>query len=170
MICYPLLNIFWIYYVFIYAFVLAGIRREFLLRVEEETINFVLLLSWKKSRFSVIFIYLAWMNFPAGPFTKITWAKCVTLIIFAKTSRKLTNISHSPSESTRKFIDALKAFFNFSFVCFHWKITWHLGKVNKKFKTWRVSNWIDAQPSCLGCASFNVPPCLLSKTTDKLLL
>ena len=35
-------------------------------------------------------------------------------------------------KSTTKFLHILKAFPNFSFVCFHWKITWHLGKVNKK--------------------------------------
>ena len=45
---------------------------------------------------------------------------------------------------------------NFSFVCFHWKITWHLVKVNKKSKIERVSNWIEAQSSCLGSMSFNV--------------
>ena len=59
----------------------------------------------------------------------ITWAKYVTLAIFAKT---------------------LKAFRNFSlffFFCFHWKITWHLGKVNKKVKSERVRNWIDARVS-----------------------
>ena len=31
---------------------------------------------------------------------------------------KLTNISQSPSQITRKFLHALKAFLNFSFVCF----------------------------------------------------
>ena len=81
----------------------------------------------------------------------ITWAKYVTLAIFAKT---------------------LKAFRNFSlfFFCFHWKITWHLGKVNKKVKSERVRNWIDARFSCFGFTSFNVPSCLLPKTTNKLLL
>ena len=49
---------------------------------------------------------------------------------------------------------------NFSFVCFHGKITWHLSKVNKKVKTERISSWIDAQSSCLVFKSFNVPPCL----------
>ena len=71
---------------------------------------------------------------------------------------------------TRKFLHAIKAFPNFSFACFHWKITWHLRKVNKKVKGERISNWIDAQSSCLGFTSFNLSLCLLSKTTDKLLL
>ena len=71
---------------------------------------------------------------------------------------------------TRKFLHEIKAFPNFSFACFHWKITWHLRKVNKKVKGERVSNWIDAQSSCLGFTSFNLSLCLLSKTTDKLLL
>ena len=63
------------------------------------------------------------------------------------------------------------AFPNFSFVCFHWKITWHIGKVNRKIKTERVNNWIDAQSSCLGSrVSTPPPPCLILKTTDKLLL
>ena len=39
----------------------------------------------------------------------------------------------------------------------------------QKVKTVRVSNWIDAQFSCLRFTNFNVPPCLLPKTTDKLL-
>ena len=44
--------------------------------IEEGSINFVLLLCWKrgkqkKRRFYVIFIYLAWINFPVGPFAKI---------------------------------------------------------------------------------------------------
>ena len=80
----------------------------------------------------------------------------------------------SPSQallkSKWKFLHALKAFPNVSSVCFHWKITWHLGKANKKVKTERVSNWIDAQSSCLGLTSFNVPSCWLPKTTDYLLL
>ena len=54
------------------------------------------------------------------------------------------------------------------FVCFDWKITWHLDKINKKVKTERVSSWIDAQSSCL--ISFNIPPSLLPKITNKLLL
>ena len=33
----------------------------------------------------------------------------------------------------------------------------------------RVSNWIAAQSSCMEFTSFNVPPCLLPKTTDELL-
>ena len=39
-----------------------------------------------------------------------------------------------------------------------------------KVKTEGVSSCIDAQSSCLGFTSFNVPPCLVPKTTDKLLL
>ena len=64
-------------------------------------------------------------------------------------------------KSMQNFLHGLKASPNFSFFCFHWKLTRHLGKVNKKVK--RVSNWIDTQ-----FTSFNVPPCLLPKTTDKL--
>ena len=41
-------------------------------------------------------------------------------------------------------------------VCFYRKITWHFRKVKKKVKTERVSNWTDAQSSCLKLASFNV--------------
>ena len=59
---------------------------------------------------------------------------------------------------------------SFSFICFHWKITWHHGKVNKKIKTKRVSNWIDAQSLGLGYTSFNFRSWWLPKTTDKLLL
>ena len=54
------------------------------------------------------------------------------------------------------------------FVCFDWKITWHLDKINKKVKTERVASWIDAQSSCF--MSFNIPPSLLPKITNKLLL
>ena len=57
------------------------------------------------------------------------------------------------------------AFPGFSFVNFHWKITWYFGKVNKKIKTERISCWTDAQ-----FTRFNVRPCSLSKTNDKLLL
>ena len=32
----------------------------------------------------------------------------------------------------RLFLHVFKAFPNFSFVCFHWKIIWNLRKVNKK--------------------------------------
>ena len=101
----------------------------------------------------------------------ITWAKYVTLTILAKTPRKIDKyISNCKVKSTRKFLHALKAFRNFSFFCFPWKITWHLDKVNNKVKSERVRNWIDAQSSCLGFTSFNVPSCLLPKTTNKLLL
>ena len=72
--------------------------------------------------------------------------------------------------STRIFLYTPKTFSNFSFLCFHWKITWHLGKVTKIVKTERVSNWIDAQSSCLGFPSFNVPASWLPKRTNKLLL
>ena len=44
----------------------------------------------------------------------------------------------------------LRHFLTFIFVCFHWKITWYLGKVNKKVKTERASNWIDTKSLCLG--------------------
>ena len=52
-------------------------------------------------------------------------------------------------KSMQKFLHILKAFHIFSFVCFHWKKTWYLGKVNKKVKTERVRNWIEAHFSCL---------------------
>ena len=54
----------------------------------------------------------------------------------------------------KKFFHGIKAFPNSPFLCFHWKIIWHLGKVKKKIKS--VSNWTDAH-----FTSFNVPPCLL---------
>ena len=73
------------------------------------------------------------------------------------------------AKSGRKFLHALQAFPNFSLVCFQWNITLNLGKVNK-VKSERVSNWIDAQCSCLGFTSFNIPPFLLPKMTDELLL
>ena len=56
------------------------------------------------------------------------------------------------------------------FFFFDEKITWQLHKINKKAKTERVSNWIDAQSSCLGFTSFNIPPTLVPETTDELLL
>ena len=66
----------------------------------------------------------------------ITSAKCVTLAILAKTPRKIGKcFPFAKFKSTQKFLDALKTFFSFSFVCFQWKITWYLGKVNKKVKT-----------------------------------
>ena len=49
---------------------------------------------------------------------------------------------------------------------FNRKITCHLSKVNKVNTEW-VSYWIDAQSSCLGFTSFNVRPCLYTKTADK---
>ena len=59
-------------------------------------------------------------------------------------------------KSIRKLLLSLKAFPIFSFVCFHWKITGHLGKVNKKVEADRVNNGIDAQSSCLSFMSFSV--------------
>ena len=61
-------------------------------------------------------------------------------------------------------------YFYISFCLFSLKNNLHLGKVNKKIKTEWVSSWIDAQSSCLGFTSFNVPSCLLSKTPNKVLL
>ena len=65
----------------------------------------------------------------------ITWAKYGTLKILTKTPSRNTI---RQIKSTRKFLHALKGFPNFSFVCFHWRITWHLGKVNKKVKNERM--------------------------------
>ena len=59
------------------------------------------------------------------------------------------------------------------FACFYFvslKITWHRGRLNKKVKIERVSNWIDVQSLYLGFTSFKVPPCLLPETTIKFLL
>ena len=64
-------------------------------------------------------------------------------------------------KSKRKHLNAPEAFPYFSFVCFHWKITWHLGKVTKEVKT---------ESSCLVFLGLNVPACWLPKTTNKLLL
>lgn len=65
--------------------------------------------------------------------------------------------SISQVKSTQKFLHSLKAFPNFSFVCFHWKRTWHLSKVNKKVQIERVSNGNVTQSSCFGFMSFNAP-------------
>ena len=126
----------------------------------------------KPRRFSVIFIYHAWMNFPVGLFVNIdNLSKMCNLDNSCKNLGKIDKyFPFRQVKSTRKFFHALKVFLNFYFVCFHWKIAWHLGKVNKKVKTDRISNWIDAQSSSLGFTSLNAPPCLLPKTTDKLLL
>ena len=117
-------------------------------------------------------IYLAWMNFPVSPFGKIdNLSKICNLDNFYKNPKENWQVFLIYQvKSTRKCYDALKAFRNYSFSCFHWKITWHLGKVNKEVKSERVRNWIDAQSSCFGFTSFNVPSCLLPKTTNKLLL
>ena len=56
------------------------------------------------------------------------------------------------------------------FICFDWKIPGHFDKINKEVKTERVSSWTEAQYSCLGFTSFSIPPSLLPKTTDKLLV
>ena len=96
------------------------------------------------------------------------WAlsqKLITLTIFAKSLRKIDkylpfakrNLHENSFTHLRDFL---------TFVCFRWKITWHLGKLNKKVKNERVSNWADTQSSCLGFTSFNVSPCLLPKRTD----
>ena len=75
-------------------------------------------------------IYKLFFMFLVGLFTKIdNLSKCVTL---TKTPRKINK--YFPIRqviSMRKFLHAFKTFPNFSFVCFHWKITWRLGKVNK---------------------------------------
>ena len=108
----------------------------------------------KHHRFS-IFIYFARMNFIVDPFAKIdNLSKMCNLGNSCKNPKENWQIFPIRQvKSTQKFPHALKAFPNFSFVCFHWKITWHLGKVNKKLilrERERVSNCIDAQSSCLG--------------------
>ena len=73
-------------------------------------------------------------------------------------------------KSTRKFLHTLKGFPNFPFVCLHCKITWYLGKVNMKVqRESQQFNWRSVFV-CLGFTSFNVLPCWLPKTTDKLML
>ena len=54
--------------------------------------------------------------------------------------------------------------------CLYVHLFWHLGKVSKKVTTERDSSWIDAYFSCLGFTSFNVPPCLLPKATNKIIV
>ena len=76
-------------------------------------------------------IYLAWMIFPVEPFAKID------------NLRKMCNLENScknPSEnwqiflqvkSRKNYVTHLRHFATF-LVCFHWKITWNLGKVNQR--------------------------------------
>ena len=92
----------------------------------------------------------------------------IMLFLYLFYSMKLS-FSSSPQmfpicqfKSTQKFLLELKAFPTFSFVCFLWKITWHLSKASKKVKT--------ESQQCLGFTNFNDPHCLLPKTTNKLLL
>ena len=92
---------------------------------------------------SICLFTLRGWTFPLALSEKlIAWAKCVTLIILAKFSQIF--LIHQV-KSTRKILHTLKAFRNFSFFCFHWKITWHLGKVNKKVNTETVRNWTDTR-------------------------
>ena len=102
----------------------------------------------------------------------ITWIKCVTLTILAKTSKKIDKyFLFAKSNLRENSFTHLRHFQTFLlFAYFYKKITWHLGKVNKKVNTERVSNWIDAQSSWSGFTSFDVLPCSLPKTTEKLLL
>ena len=74
------------------------------------------------------------MNFAVGSFAKID------------NLNKMCNLDNScknPYDNWQifpilHFLQALKTFPNFSFASFHWKITWYLGKINKKVKTERV--------------------------------
>ena len=108
----------------------------------------------KKHRFYVVFIYLAGMNFRVGPFVCNPENSCKNCLEV----RQIFPIRQV--KSSWKFHHALKAFPNFSFVCFHLKITWHLGKVNEKVNTEKVSNWVDTQSSCLKVHEFQRPPLL----------
>ena len=103
------------------------------------------------------------MDFPVGPFAKIdNLSKMCNLENSCKNRWENWQIFPIRQvKSTRKILHALKAFPTFSLVCFQWKITSHIGNVNKKVKTERVSNWIDAHCSCLGFTSFNVSPPLV---------
>ena len=88
----------------------------------------------------------------------ITWAKCETLTVLAKTSRKTDKyFPFAKSNLRESFFTNLRHFLTFLLFVFILKITWHLGKVNKKGKTERVSNLIEAQLSCFGFTSFKVP-------------
>ena len=87
--------------------------------------------------------------------------KCLLFLIFFP----ICQVKSKP-----KLLHALETFSNFSFVCLHWTITWHLGKVKMKVKTDRVSNWITAQSRVWGSQVSTSLPCLLPKMTDKLLL
>ena len=135
--------------------------------VEEGTKNFVLLLRRKKktkankNADSLLFLSIlhGWVFLWALSRKLITWAKCATLVILAKNPwENWQKFPIRQVKSTWKFLHALKAFPRFSFVYFHLKIIWHFGKVNEKGKKERVSNWIDAQSSCLRLTSFNVIP------------
>ena len=127
----------------------------------------------KHHRFS-IFIYFARMNFIVDPFAKIdNLSKMCNLGNSCKNPKENWQIFPIRQvKSTQKFPHALKAFPNFSFVCFHWKITWHLGKVNKKLiLRERESQQLYWRPVLVfGFTNFSVPPCWLSKMTNKLLL
>ena len=69
------------------------------------------------------------------------WSKTRNLDNFCKTPKENWHIFPIRQvKSTRKFLHAIKAFLNFSFVRFHWKITWPLGRVNKKAE--KFSSWI----------------------------
>ena len=58
----------------------------------------------------------------------IIWEKCVTLAILGKTPRKIDKyFSFTESNLCKNSFTLLK-----HFVWFHWKITGHLGKSNKK--------------------------------------
>ena len=101
----------------------------------------------------------------------IIWAKCVTLTILAKTLRKIDKyFSYVRRNRLENSFTYLRYFVTFLFFVFIEKITWYLGKVSKKVKSERVRSWTDAQSSCFGFTSFNVPFCLLPATTNKLLL
>ena len=92
------------------------------------------------------------MKFPVGSFTNIdNLRKMCYLENFCKNPQENWQIFPIYQvKSTRKFLHTLQAFHNFYFVYFHWKATWHLGKINKKVKTERVNNWTESQSSCLG--------------------
>ena len=83
------------------------------------------------------------MNFRVGSFAKIDNLKkmCNLDNSWKKPWKNWQKISIRQVKSMLKFFHALKAFPNFSFVCFHWKLTWYLGKVNKKVKTERESHF-----------------------------
>ena len=87
----------------------------------------------------------------------ITWAKYITLTIFAKTPRKTDKyFSFAKSNLHENSFTHLRHFVTFPFFWFHWKITWHLGKVNS--------------PRVLSSRVSTPPSCLPLKTTNKLFL